>query len=99
MDDKSNNHRRSFLGRRGTYQVTAPPVGVPGEPSSPPPPPTEPPPSLSYTTEKAQMPKVQLDHEDNQLPMGHEKTGRNSLKTQLRASTESEMHKYSVVGS
>lgn len=64
MEENVNDRRRSFLGRRGTYQVTAP-LGVPGEPSSVPPPPTEPPPSLSHTAEKAQVPKAQLPHKDN----------------------------------
>lgn len=47
IDENAGNHRRSFLGRRGTYQVTAPMGGFPGVGPAPP---TEDPPNLNQSS-------------------------------------------------
>merc|ERR1712139_724671 len=78
IDENAGNHRRSFLGRRGTYQVTAPMGGFPGVGPAPP---TEDPPnlnqsSLSYAAEdhkrktRMMMKKdvPQVDPEDQMSP-------------------------------
>lgn len=101
MDETMNQQRRSFLGRRGTYQVTAPPVGAPGGPATLPSPPSDAPPdmgtSLSYVadqhreTQAKVNPRQSLASDDDQQRFDPTM----SMMTGARPSTVSKMNKYS----
>eukprot|EP00746_Dinoflagellata_sp_MGD_P000702 gnl/MRDRNA2_/MRDRNA2_101269_c0_seq1.p1 gnl/MRDRNA2_/MRDRNA2_101269_c0~~gnl/MRDRNA2_/MRDRNA2_101269_c0_seq1.p1 ORF type:complete len:576 (-),score=70.27 gnl/MRDRNA2_/MRDRNA2_101269_c0_seq1:244-1971(-) len=105
LDDTMNQQRRSFLGRRGTYQLPAPPVGAPGGPENDvPAPPTDAPPvlgpSLSYVVDRQNTKVVERDRKSVETDGSDVKWGPiDSMMTGARASTVSKMHKYDSVKS